>query len=73
MIALHFGHCFTRNLPPIEENSKVSAELCSIFRYAYGFLVVAMLLSLSSFVAPQNIFTSSENLAGVGLRLSAGR
>ena len=64
-IVLHFGHCFTRDLPPIEENSKVSAELCSIFRYAYGFLVVAMLLSLFPFLAPQKIFTSSEDLTGV--------
>lgn len=62
-IALHFGHCFTRDLPATGE--RVSAELRCIFRYAYGFLVIAMLFSVSPFVVPKCYLTPSGTLAGV--------
>lgn len=62
-IALHFGHCFTRDLPPTDD--KLSAELRWIFRYAYGFLGIAFLASLSPFVAPKDFLTSIETWAGV--------
>ena len=62
-IALHFGHCFTRDLPATKD--EVSAELRWIFRYAYGFLGIVLLLSLSLFVAPKDFFTSSQTWAGV--------
>ncbi len=62
-VALHFGHCFTRDLPATQD--RVSTELRWIFRYAYGFLGVALLASLSPFLAPKDIFTSSETWAGV--------
>ncbi len=62
-IALHFGHCFTRDLPPTDD--MVSAELRWIFRYAYGFLGIAFLASLSPFVAPKDFLTSVETWAGV--------
>ena len=62
-IALHFGHCFTRDLSAAK--GEVSAELRWIFRYAYGFLGIALLLSLSLFVAPKDFFTSKETWVGV--------
>lgn len=72
-VALHFGYCFTRDLP--ETKDKVSTELRWIFRYAYGFLGIALLASLSPFFAPKDFFTSSETWAGVVdgcLRAEAG-
>ena len=72
-VALHFGHCFTRDLP--ETKDKVSTELRWIFRYAYGFLGIALLASLSPFFAPKDFFTASETWAGVAdgcLRAEAG-
>ena len=62
-VALHFGHCFTRDLP--ETDDKVSTELRWLFRYAYGFLGVALLVSLSPFFAPKDFFTGDESWAGV--------
>jgi len=62
-IAVHFGHCFTRDLPATK--GEVSAELRSIFRYAYGFLGFALLLSLFLFFAPKDFFTSKEAWVGV--------
>ena len=62
-IALHFGHCFTRDLPC--KDGEISAELRWIFRYAYGFLGIALLASLAPFVAPKDTVMSGEKWAGV--------
>ena len=61
--AVHFGHCFTRDLP--EKEDKVSTQLRSVFRYAYLFLGLALLASLSPFFAPKDFFTASNTWAGV--------
>ncbi len=61
--AVHFGHCFTRDLPGTK--GAVSKELRSVFRYAYLFLGLALLASLSPFFAPKDFFTASDTWAGV--------
>ena len=70
-IALHFGHCFTRDLPATGE--RVSAELRCIFRYAYGFLVIAMLFFGVPVRRAEVLSHAERDLGGGGLRLSADR
>ncbi len=62
-LAVHFVHCFTRNLPSPMET--LSRELRSIFVYAYVFQALAIGFSLGPFIVSTESLSSWESWAGV--------
>ena len=61
LLAVHFVHCFTRNLQGRigEENGKTS-KLRAIFVYAYVFQLIAIGASLALFLLPPDVRFSSS-------------